>query len=46
VGKQGPAAFTRGRPFLSVWHSGKELVDLLRSPPKPDEEYLALIDKL
>ena|SRR5208283_1499929 len=26
--------------------SGKELADLLRSLPKPDEEYLALVEKL
>ena len=26
--------------------SGRELADLLRSLPKPDEEYLALVEKL
>jgi len=33
-------------PARPTRFSGKELVNLLRSLPKPDDEYLALVEKL
>jgi antitoxin (DNA-binding transcriptional repressor) of toxin-antitoxin stability system len=42
----------RGKPVCEILpaqptrFSGKELADLLRSLPKPDEDYLAQIEKL
>jgi antitoxin (DNA-binding transcriptional repressor) of toxin-antitoxin stability system len=41
-----------GRPICEILpaqpakFSGRELADLLRSLPKPDEDYLALVDRL